>query len=162
VNAFCAQLCSHEQKCALIDAGMASLDNCQASFQTFYETPGANPWNGSPPLELYRADYVSALGSCIASASCSEPLQMSEARCNAALVAGADGGAPSIVATPEVTTVCRAFQMSPCLAADAGAQNCAATFTLFNDQALSAAAACFSGSAPCTTVNSCFVAAFTQ
>jgi hypothetical protein len=162
VDAYCAQLCSHEQKCALIDAGMASLDACQASFQSFYEMAGANPYNGYPPLELYRADYVSALGACIASASCSETLQASEARCNAQIVAGVDGGAPSITATPEVATVCKAFQMSPCLAADAGTQNCAGTLTLFNDQALMTAAACFAGSSPCSTVNSCFAAAFTQ
>jgi hypothetical protein len=162
VNAFCGELCSHEQKCALIDAGSASLDSCQAGFQSFYEMAGANPWNGGTPLELYRGDYITALGSCIAAASCGESLQASETRCNAALLAGVDGGAPSIVATPEVAAVCHAFQTSPCIAADAGTQNCAATMTLFNDQALKAAAACFVSSSPCATVNSCFVAALTQ
>jgi hypothetical protein len=162
VNTYCGELCMHEQKCAFIDAGSATLDSCQAGFQSFYEMAGANPWSGNPPLELYRADYLSALGSCIANASCSESLQASESRCNAALVAGVDGGAPAIVATSEVAAVCRAFQASPCIAADAGTQNCAATMTLFNDQALKAAAACFANSSPCTTVNSCFVAAFTQ
>lgn len=168
VDAYSATLCSHEQTCSAIDAGAASLATCEASFKSFYETSGASPWVGNPPgtpppLELWRADYVSALGSCIARASCSEGLAASEARCSAALVAGADGGAATITPTPALTSMCRAFQASSCLAADSGAQDCAATFALYSDQALNAGAACFSGSSSsCPTVTNCFVAAFTQ
>jgi hypothetical protein len=162
VDAYSAALCGHEQTCALIDGGAATLASCVASFQSFYEAPGANPWGGNPPLELYRADYVSALGACIARASCSEALATSEARCSATLVAGTDAGAATIAPTAALAAFCHAFQTSPCLAADSGAQDCTAAMMLYDDQALSTATACFSSSSSCPTVNSCFAAAFTQ
>ncbi len=163
VDAFCAELCAHEQSCASIDAGSASLDACEATFQAFYETAGANPWGGNPPLELYRVDYVSALGSCIAGASCGEALSTSEARCSADLVAGVDGGAPAIAPTDALTSLCHAFEASSCLAADSGAGDCATALALFSDPSLTAGAACLSSpSSSCAAADSCFADAFTQ
>jgi hypothetical protein len=164
VDAFCAELCAHEQTCASIDAGSASLGDCEATFQSFYETAGANPWGGNPPLELYRADYVSSLGSCIAAASCSEALSTSEARCSADLVVGVDAGAPAIAPTAALNSLCRAFQASPCLAADSGAGDCATALALFSDPSLDTGVACFSSSSSssCSATDSCFADAFTQ
>ena len=161
-DAFAMQICAHEEQCALIDA---SASTCTTDFESYYETSGANPWAGSsspPPLELYRADYVTALGACIQSAGCSESLQTTEDNCNKALLTPNDAGVATIEPTTELTTVCNAFGASACLdTMQSGAQDCATTLALFNDQALATATSCLSGS-DCSTVNTCFAAAFTQ
>jgi hypothetical protein len=162
VDAYCQTLCEHEQRCSAIDAGAAALAACVSEFQTFYEATGANPWGGNPPLELYRADYVAGLGSCINESPCPEGLSASETRCSADLVGGVDGGAPVIAPTTALSTLCRAFGASTCLAADAGSQNCTSDLMLYNDGALTAAASCLTGSSSCSTVSSCFAGALTQ
>jgi hypothetical protein len=162
VDAYSVKLCSHEQSCAFIDAAAATLASCESDLESFYEMSGANAYGSDPPLELYRADYLSALGVCIAAAPCTEDLETSEVRCSADLVAGVDGGAPTIVATSALTTLCHLYQTSSCLAADSGAQDCTTTLLLYNDSVLDTAAACFSGSSSCTTVSTCFAEAFTQ
>jgi hypothetical protein len=162
VDGYSARLCMHEQSCALIDAGTTSLDDCESEFEAYYEESGANPYGGNSPLELYRADYVVALGACIAEAPCTEALATSEARCSAELLTASDAGPAKIVPTSALSALCRAFQASPCLASDSGAQDCETTLELFSDPTLEMATACFSSSSPCATVTSCFAAAFTQ
>ena len=160
-NAFAAQICAHEEQCALIDA---SASTCTTDFEAYYETSGASPWAGAsspPPLELYRADYVTALGTCIAASSCSQSAQASDTDCSAALLTPNDAGMAAIEPTGDVTTLCKAFAASSCLASQSGAGDCATTVALFNDQALQTATACLSGT-DCSTVSACFAAALTQ
>jgi hypothetical protein len=161
-DAFVMQLCAHEEQCALIDA---SASTCTTDFEAYYETSGANPWAGPsspPPLELYRADYVTALGACIQRAGCGEPLDTTESDCSAALLTPNDAGMATIEPTAALTAVCSAFAASTCLnTMSSGAQDCTTTLALFNDQALAAGTSCLSGS-DCSTVNSCFASAFTQ
>lgn len=160
--AFAAQICEHEAQCDLIDA---SASTCQADFESYYEMADANPWAGPtspPPLELYRADYVSALGACIASASCGGTLSMTETACNTSLLeAPSDGGAPTIAPTQALSAFCAAFAASTCLAGDSGVQDCATTLALYNDDALNTGTACLAGT-DCPSVSTCFSAAFTQ
>ncbi len=157
-DAFCAHLCDHEQGCAtVLDAAPGALASCQANCQSVNEASTANP-----PTELLRADYVSALGACIANSSCSTPIQTSEANCGAAAVSGdGDGGTPGIVPTQAVAIFCHAFETSPCVGAEAGAGDCVSAMMVYSDQTLDAALACFSDSS-CTAVASCYAAAFTQ
>jgi hypothetical protein len=158
---FASQICAHEEQCALIDA---SASTCDSDYTAYYETADANPWAGTgtpPPLELYRADYVTELGACIASAGCGSPLGDIETDCNAELLTPSDAGTATIEPTRALATFCEAFAASACLAADAGAGECTSLFVLFNDQALRTATTCVSG-ADCSTVESCFPAAFTQ
>lgn len=161
-DAFAMQLCAHEEQCALIDA---SASTCTTDFEAYYETSGANPWasaSSPPPLELYRADYVTALGACIQSAGCGEPLQKTEDNCSAALLTPNDAGTAPVEPTAELATLCNAFAASTCLApTSSGAQDCTTTLALFNDQALETATSCLAGS-DCSTVSTCFAAAFTQ
>lgn len=161
VDTYSGRLCGHEQSCGLIDAGATSLDGCKSALQAFYEASGNSAYGTMPPLELYRADYVNALGACIASAPCSEAITTSEARCSAQLLSPTDAGPAEIAPTAALMAACRAFQASPCLAADSGAQDCTLTLELFSDSTLQTAGACFSSSS-CATVNSCFASALTQ
>jgi hypothetical protein len=156
VDAFCAQICGHEQDCAAaLDASPPGLASCESSCRSANESAAANP-----PTELLRADYVKALGACIASASCDEALQTSEASCAAAVVTGADGGTP-LEPTQAVAIFCRDFESSPCLGADAGTADCVSTTMLYSDTTLDAADACLADTS-CSIVTTCYTAAFTQ
>ncbi len=156
-DAFCSALCSHAQHCAAaLDASAAALADCMTNCQSANEAPTT-----SPPTELLRADYVSGLAACIASSSCSDALQTSEADCAATLVSGSgDGGVPALVPTQAVAVFCHDLETSPC-AGDAGVQDCVTEFLPYSDGALNAAIACFSA-ASCSTLASCYAAAFTQ
>lgn len=157
-DAFCNQICSHEQHCAaVLDASPAGLTNCVSDCQSANESPTT-----SPPTELLRADYVSALGACIAGSSCSEALETSEMNCAAGLLSGsAEAGSPPLKPTAAVAGLCHELETSPCVAADSGVQNCETAFMFFSDQALNAAIACFS-SPSCAQAASCYVAALMQ
>jgi hypothetical protein len=157
VDAFCTQICNHEQSCAAsLDVAPSGLAGCATSCQTSNEASSANP-----PTELLRADYVAALGACIASSSCDESLQTSEATCGAGILSGTgDAGGRGIAPTPAPATFCHALEASPC-AADGGAQDCLSAFAFYSDVTLNAATSCFSD-ATCAAVESCYSAAFAQ
>jgi hypothetical protein len=104
---------------------------------------------------------VSALGNCIASSGCGQSLQTSETDCSASLLTPDDAGMATVEPTSDLTTFCNAFAASTCLAANSGAADCITTIALFNDEALQTATSCLSGT-DCSTVSSCFTAAFTQ
>ena len=95
-DAFCTQLCAHEQRCAAGgDAAPPGLTDCDVNCQMANEAPTTNP-----PTELLRADYLDALASCIAGASCAEPLQTSEANCAERIAVGdADAGVQALAPT---------------------------------------------------------------
>jgi hypothetical protein len=155
-DAFCSQICNHEKTCAAtLDASPAGLADCVTSCQSANEATTT-----SPPTELLRADYVTDLGTCIASASCSDALQTSEATCAAAIVSGS-GGAPTLVPTQAVAVFCHDFETSPCVAADSGTEDCVTAFMSYSDDALNAAIACFAD-ASCSKLATCYAAAFTQ
>jgi hypothetical protein len=153
-DAFCAQICDHEQHCAATADASTSGADCMTSCQSANESSTADP-----PTELLRADYVSALGACIAASSCSDALQTVETTCATAVVSGSNGGSP-ITASATATSFCHTLMTSPC-GSDAGAQACASSIALYSDTALSAAIACFSMSS-CADVDSCYAAAFMQ
>jgi hypothetical protein len=157
VDAFCTQICNHEQSCAaLLDVAPSALAGCATSCQTSNEASSANP-----PTELLRADYVAALGACIASSSCDVSLQTSEATCGEDILSGTgDAGGHAIAPTQAPATFCHALQASPC-AADGGAQDCLSAFAFYSDVTLSAATSCFSD-ATCAAVENCYSAAFAQ
>jgi hypothetical protein len=157
-DAFCAQLCAHEQRCAAVeDAAPSGLSNCTSNCQTANEAATTNP-----PTELLRADYLDALASCIAGSSCAEALQTSEATCAARVAQGdPDAGAPALVPTQAAETFCHDLGMSPCFVADSGASDCPSSFAFFSDVTLSAAISCFTD-ATCSAVVACSSAAFTQ
>jgi len=157
-DAFCNQICSHEQHCAtVLDASMSGLTNCVSDCQSLNESPTT-----SPPTELLRADYVSALGTCIAASSCNDAPSTSEANCAAAILSGSpDAGVPAIKPTAAVAGLCHELETSPCVMADSGVQNCDTAFLLYSDQALNAAIACFSSSS-CSQAASCYAAALMQ
>jgi hypothetical protein len=155
-DAFCSQICSHEQTCAAtLDASPAGLADCVTNCQSANEAPTTNP-----PTELLRADYLNDLGSYIARASCSEALQTSETTCAAAIVSGS-GGAPALVPTQAVAVFCHDFETSPCVAADSGTGDCVTAFMSYSDDALNAAIACFADPS-CSKLATCYAAAFTQ
>jgi hypothetical protein len=155
VDAFCGQICNHAQACAVaLDAGASAAGGCTSSCQTTNEAAGA-----SPPTELLRADYVAALGACIAASSCND-LSMTEAVC-AQNVAHGTGDAGPFEPTQAVAVLCHDIEISPCTASDSGTQDCVSTFMFYSDTTLSAAIACFSSSS-CSTVVPCYTAAFTQ
>lgn len=152
-DAFCSALCNHEQRCAAtLDAAPAGLADCATNCESANEAPTANP-----ATELLRADYVSDLGGCIASSSCSDALQTSESTCAASIVSGAR----ALVPTQAVASFCHELETSPCVAADSGARDCVTAFMPYSDGALNAAIACFSQSS-CSAIASCYGAAFTQ
>jgi hypothetical protein len=154
-DAFCTQICDHEQHCAeALDASTSGVAGCLTSCQSANESSTSDP-----PTELLRADYVTALGSCIASSSCDVALATAEADCATDVVTGSDGGTP-ISASAAAMAFCHALATSPC-GPDAGAQSCVSSIALYSDTALSAATACFSMSS-CTDVDSCYAAAFAQ
>jgi hypothetical protein len=157
VDAFCAQICNHEQSCAAaLDVAPSGLADCATSCQTSNEASSA-----SPPTELLRADYVAALGACIAASSCDESLQTSEATCGEGILSGTgDAGGHGVAPTQAPATFCHALQASPC-AADGGAQDCLSAFAFYSDVTLNAATSCFSD-ATCAAVESCYSAAFAQ
>ncbi|MGO9836926.1 MAG: hypothetical protein ACLP1X_22245 [Polyangiaceae bacterium] len=157
VDAFCTQICNHEQSCAaLLDVAPSALTGCATSCQTSNEASSANP-----PTELLRADYVAALGACIASSSCDVSLQTSEATCGEGILSGTgDAGGHGIAPTQAPANFCRALEASPC-AADGGAQDCLSAFAFYSDVTLNAATSCFSD-ATCAAVESCYSAAFAQ
>jgi hypothetical protein len=150
-DSFCVNLCDYEDKCV---AG-ADASSCFGVCQMTEESSST-----SPPTELLRADYVSALGACIAAGSCSEALQTVETDCAASVVSGGSGGAP-LSATSAAAAFCHALMASPCGQPDAGVASCEGSVLLYSDTALDAAAACFSMSS-CSAVDSCYAAAFTQ
>jgi hypothetical protein len=157
-DAFCTQICNHEQHCAAaLDAAPAGLNGCVANCQSVNEAPTA-----SPLTELLRADYVTALGSCIAGSSCTDALQTSEANCGESIVLGnADAGIHALAPTQAVAIFCHDLETSPCAAADSGTQDCVSTFMFYSDVTLNAAISCFSD-ATCSAVATCYTAAFTQ
>jgi hypothetical protein len=154
-DAFCAQLCSLDERCAALGDASVDMASCVSSCQSANEAPMANP-----PTELLRADYVSGLGSCIAGASCTGPLtstslQTIEANCASMVVAG-------LQPTQTVSIFCRDLETSPCNSPDAGTQDCVSRIMFYSDTALNAAIACFSMT-PCTQVGSCYnMALYTQ
>ncbi len=155
-DAFCTQICDHEQHCAtVLDASAAGLSTCFANCQSGNEAP-----MGNPPTELLRADYIAALGACIAGSSCDDALATSESACASSVVAGSGGGAP-LVPTSIATAFCNAFLASPCAATDAGPSVCLSAYGLYSDATLSAARACLSMSS-CADADSCFTAAVSQ
>jgi hypothetical protein len=155
-DAFCSQICGHEQTCAAaLDASPAGLADCATNCQSANEAPTTNP-----PTELLRADYLNDLGACIASASCSDALQTSETTCAGAIVSG-KGGATTLVPTQAVAVFCHDFETSPCVAADSGTEDCVTAFMPYSDDALNAAIACFAD-ASCSKLATCYAAAFTQ
>jgi hypothetical protein len=155
-DSFCSALCNHEQRCAAtLDAAPAGLADCMTNCESANEASTANP-----ATELLRADYLSDLGGCIASSSCSDALQTSESTCAASVVSGG-GGARALVPTQAVASFCHELETSPCVAADSGARDCVTEFMPYSDGALNAAIACFSESS-CSAIASCYGAAFTQ
>jgi len=157
-DAFCTQLCSHEQHCATeTDSAPAGLTDCEANCRTANESPTTNP-----PTELLRADYLAALGSCIAGSSCADALQTSEASCAQSIALGkSDAGVAPLAATQAAMTFCQDLQTSPCFEHDSGSPDCLNSFAFFSDVTLSAAISCFTD-ATCSAVVSCDSAAFTQ
>jgi len=157
-DAFCAQICNHEQHCAaLLDVAPAGLSGCSTSCQTANEASSA-----SPPSELLRSDYLDALGSCIASSSCNDALATSEATCGEDIVLGnSDAGIRALTPTPAVAALCHDVQTSQCFASDSGTQACESAFLFYSDVTLNAAISCFSD-ATCSAVVACYTAAFTQ
>ncbi len=157
-DAFCTQLCSHEQACAVgEDAAPAGLTDCDANCRMANESSTTNP-----PTELLRKDYLEALGSCIAGASCSEALQTSEANCAQNIALGrSDAGVPPLAATPAAMTFCNALRTSSCFEHDSGTPDCLSSFAFFSDVTLNAAVSCFTD-ATCSAVVTCDTAAFTQ
>jgi hypothetical protein len=157
VDAFCNTICAHETQCAAEydAAGSYSMSGCVSSCQSGNEASTA-----SPPTELLRADYVSALGTCIAATSCTVDLNSAETACAPEVVMGVNGS-PALTATAAATAFCHALETSPC-GGDAGTQqSCTNGILFYSDTALNAAAACFSMSS-CTSVDSCYAAAFVQ
>ena len=157
VDAFCNTICAHESKCAAeYDAAASySMSGCVTSCQSGNEASTA-----SPPTELLRADYVSALGACIAATSCTVDLTTAEQNCAPEVVMGVSGS-PGLTATAAATAFCHALETSPC-GGDAGTQqSCTNGILFYSDTALDAAAACFSMSS-CTSVDTCYAAAFVQ
>ena len=157
-DAFCAQLCGHEQRCAAgEDAAPPGLSDCASNCQTANEAPTTNP-----PTELLRADYLGALGSCIGSSSCAEALQTSEANCAERIALGdADAGVHALTPTQAAETFCHDLATSRCFQADSGAPDCLSAFAFFSDVTLNAAISCFTD-ATCSAVVTCNSAAFTQ
>jgi hypothetical protein len=157
-DAFCQQLCAHEQQCATAeDAAPAGLTDCAANCQTANEAATTNP-----PTELLRADYIDALGSCIARSSCDDPLQTSEASCAEAIELGdADAGVMALAPTQAAATFCHDLDTSSCFLADSGAPDCLSSFAFFSDVTLNAAISCFTD-ATCSAIVTCNTAAFTQ
>jgi hypothetical protein len=157
-DAFCTQICNHEQRCATaLDASPSGLNGCVTNCQAGNEAPTA-----SPPTELLRADYVAALGSCIAASSCTDALQTSEATCGESLVLGnSDAGIHALAPTQAVAVFCHDLETSPCTSADSGTQDCVSAFMFYSDVPLTAAISCFSD-ATCSAVATCYSAAFMQ
>jgi hypothetical protein len=156
-DAFCRQLCDHAQQCASsYDASASTVANCMTNCQSSNESSSANP-----PTELFRADYVAALGACIAAASCGESLADSEVACASAIVYGSDAGTPVLEPTRAVAVFCRDVETSTCFARDSGVQDCETKFMLYSDDVLNSAIACFSSSG-CSGIGMCYATAFTQ
>jgi hypothetical protein len=157
-DTFCTQLCSHEQHCATAaDATPAGLGDCDTNCRTANESSTTNP-----PTELLRADYLDALGSCIAGSSCADALQTSEASCAQSIASGrSDAGVLPFQTTQAAMTFCHELQTSPCFEHDSGAPDCLSAFAFFSDVTLSAAISCFTD-ATCSAVVACSTAAFTQ
>jgi hypothetical protein len=157
-DAFCAQLCTLEQRCATMGDASVDLSGCETSCQSANEVPMVTP--PTPPTEKLRADYVSGLASCFATASCTGPLTgtqlaMIEANCAGTVAAG-------LQPTQAAAVFCHAFETSPCNPPDAGNQDCVSRIMLYSDTALNAATACFS-STSCTQVATCYdTALYTQ
>jgi hypothetical protein len=158
VDAFCTQICNHEQRCATaLDASPSGLSGCVTNCQAGNEAATANP-----PTELLRTDYVAALGSCIAASSCTDALQTSEATCGESILLGnSDAGIHALAPTQAVAVFCHDLETSPCTSADSGTQDCVSTFMFYSDVTLTAAISCFSD-ATCSAVATCYSAAFMQ
>lgn len=155
VDAFCTALCDHEQTCAAVmDASASALAQCMSSCQSGNEGATA-----PTPTELYRADYLSGLGACIAAAACSVAINTAEEDCASQVVSGT-GANPALLPTQAAADLCHAIYSSPC-GPDSGAASCLGSVMLYSDTTLEAAKACFSGSM-CTQVDSCYAAAFKQ
>lgn len=155
VDAFCTQLCDHEQKCAsVMDASASAVSQCMSSCQSGNEGPSA-----ATPTELYRTDYLSGLGTCIAAAACSVPIATAETDCAMQVVTGT-GSRPALLATQAAADLCHAIYSSP-YGPDSGAAGCLGSVMLYSDSTLETAKACFSGSM-CSQVDNCYVAAFKQ
>lgn len=154
VEAFCTAICDHEQTCAgSLDASPPGLADCASNCVTANESASA-----SPPTELLRADYLAAVGACIAKADCSQDLASAEAACAGQVVTGMGA---SLTPTQAVAALCHDLETTACTASDAGTTDCVTNLLPYSDVALSAAVACFPGSS-CSALATCYVAAFTQ
>jgi hypothetical protein len=154
VKDFCATICAHEQTCAAsLDASPAGLADCADNCVSANESPSA-----SPPTELLRADYLTAVGACIGKADCSQDLATAEATCAGDVVTGMGA---SLTPTQAVAALCHDLETTACIASDAGAADCVTNLLPYSDVALSAAVACFPASS-CQALAACYAGAFTQ
>jgi hypothetical protein len=155
VDVFCSALCDHESMCAsVMDASASTIVQCMSGCQSGNEGPAA-----TTPTELYRADYLSELGTCIVAESCTVDINMALGACASQVVSGS-GPKPALLPTQAAADLCHAIYSSPC-GPDAGAAGCLGSVMLYSDTTLEAAKACFSGSM-CSQVDSCYAAAFKQ
>ncbi len=155
VDAFCKALCDHEEKCAsVMDASASAIAQCMSSCQSGNEGPAA-----TTPTELYRSDYLSELGACVAAESCTVDINKGLSDCASQVVSGS-GPSSALIPTQAAADLCHAIYSSPC-GPDAGAAGCLGSVMLYSDTTLETAKACFSGSM-CSQVDSCYAAAFKQ
>jgi hypothetical protein len=139
VDAYCTAVCSHEHDCAAsLDAGTVDIAACMSTCQTTYEGP-----NATTKSEIFRADYVAALGSCFASAACADVISgTASSKC-------ADSVLTTSPVSAQVGTFCRDYSTSACNFT--ALPSCDTTFGFFSDAVVQALVACVSGSLPCTS-----------
>jgi hypothetical protein len=139
VDAYCTEVCSHQHDCAAtLDAGTVDTATCIAACQSANEGPGA-----ATKSEILRADYVAALGSCVASASCTDVVS------GQASTTCADSVVTSNPVSQYVATFCKDFSTSSCNFTPL--PSCVTTFGFYSDAVVQALITCVTGTLPCIT-----------
>jgi len=137
----------------MVDGGSVNVTDCVINCDEMNES---GPPNGTD-LVLYRSDYVAALTSCVATATCTETLNdTAVSACQSTL-------ASSFTPSADVVALCNKLMMPTCAQdGDGGATQppCLTQYAPFNDATILAITACIDDPT-CSNHVACVVQALT-